>query len=146
MHQHFLWAGYSQWSWETEMEVWLQRGHHTCIAFVWQQREFGGPETMTLFIRRFVAGNVLGIWAGSRKTSFHFCRSVRAMLLRRPCVVLAAVPVRSVRQLSAAALTLPRCWCCWLACLCVCVLPLCTGTQWHLCMLLSVHAGALGWS
>lgn len=80
------------------MKVWLQRGNCTCTAFVWQQREFEGPEIMPLFILRFVAGNMLGIWAGIRKTSFNFCRSVRARLLRGPCVVLAAVAVRSARQ------------------------------------------------
>lgn len=80
------------------MEVWLQRGNHTCIAFVWQQREFEGPEIIPLFIPRFVAGSMLGNWAGIRKISFHFCGSVRARLLRGPCVFLAAVAVRSVRQ------------------------------------------------
>lgn len=80
------------------MEVWLQRENCTCTASVWQQREFEGPEIMPLFILRFVAGNMLGIWAGIRKSSFHFCRSVRARLLRGPCVFLAAVAVRSGRQ------------------------------------------------
>lgn len=80
------------------MEVWLQRGNCTCTAFVWQQREFEGPEMKPLFILGFVAGNMLGIWDVIRKTSFHFCRSVRARLLRGPCVFLAAVAVRSARQ------------------------------------------------
>lgn len=79
------------------MEV-LQRGNCTCIAFVWQQREGEGPETMPLFILRFVARDMLGIWAGIRKTSFHFCRPLRARLLRGPCGFLAAVAVGSMRQ------------------------------------------------
>lgn len=76
---------------------WLQRGNCTCVAFVWQQREAEGPETMPLFVPRFVARDRLGIWAGIRKTSFYFCRPVRARLLRGPCGFLAAVAVRRMR-------------------------------------------------
>lgn len=134
-----------QWSWEAEVEVWLQRRKRTCTAFVWQQREFEGPEIMPLFILGFVAGNMLGIWAGIRKTSF--CRSMRARLRRRPCGFFGRSSCQKCKtELSAADLTLPHCWCCWLACLCVRVLPLCTGMQQHLCMLLSVQGKTRSWS
>lgn len=74
MHQHFLWQAVArhQWSWEIEMKVWLQRGNRTYVAFVWQQREFEGPETMPMFIPRFVTGNMLGIWAAIRESKFPF--------------------------------------------------------------------------
>jgi len=49
-----------------------------------QRREVGGTGAVPVCLPSFVAGDTFGIWAGMRRTNFHFCRPVEARLKRGP--------------------------------------------------------------